>query len=345
MYNGYPPNGGYQNNIPGGLYGYAPPPDDGMLRLRTMEKRHIRRLGSIAGCCVLGFVIVGFFISFFLNAETYERYLNEFVYQYAFDAIYSLVSVCLPFFTAYLILRKKSTSELMPLGAPCNGLYFILIIPAAWLICILGSYATSAISVFFEYGLGVAFVLPGSDLYPETFAQTLIMLLRISVIPALVEEVAMRGVIMQSLRRYGDWFAIFMSASVFALMHGNMVQIPFAFIAGIAIGYAVITTGTLWTGIIIHFLNNTLSVAQSLAFDNLPEEGYMVFSRILVISVGVIGLACGVILYEKKMFKRLHRGCPALSNAQKTGAFFGNIPMLLAIAYLVYTTMEYIEFV
>lgn len=346
MYNDYPPYGGYQNNAPQGgyPYGFVPAPDDARRRLRTAEKRNIRRLGCVAGCCVLGFVVIGFFIGMLLDRETYERYLSDFSFQYAFDAVYSILAVGIPFFTACLFLRKKTPSELLPLGEPRNKLYFILIIPAAWLMCILGSYATTAISVFFEQGLGVVFELPGSDLSPETVPQVLLMIFRISVIPAIFEEVAMRGVVMQTLRRYGDWFAILMSASVFALMHGNMVQIPFAFIAGIAIGYAVITTGTLWTGIIIHFLNNSLSVVQTVAYNVMPEETFNVFSRVLIISVGVLGLICGIVLYEKKMFKRLHSGSRALTNAEKTGAFFLNVPMLLAIAYLVFTTMEYISF-
>lgn len=74
----------------------------------------------------------------------------------------------------------------------------------------------------------------------------------------------MRGVVMQPLRKYGDWFAILTSAFVFALMHGNLVQAPFAFIAGIGLGYAVIASGSLWTGILIHLLNNSISVIQTI---------------------------------------------------------------------------------
>ena len=73
--------------------------------------------------------------------------------------------------------------------------------------------------------------------------------LTIDVYKRQIEEFAMRGVVMQSLRKYGDWFAIIMSSLVLALVHGNMVQIPFAFIAGIAIGYAVTVTGSMWTGV------------------------------------------------------------------------------------------------
>ena len=92
----------------------------------------------------------------------------------------------------------------------------------------------------------------------------------------------MRGVVMQPLRKYGDWFAILTSAFVFALMHGNLVQAPFAFIAGIGLGYAVIASGSLWTGILVHLLNNSISVIQTIAIAYLPEGKAAIVSAILI---------------------------------------------------------------
>ena len=81
----------------------------------------------------------------------------------------------------------------------------------------------------------------------------------------------MRGVLMGVLRKYGDGFAIIVSALVFGLMHGNLVQIPFAFVLGLFFGYAVIRTGTIWTAVVIHFLNNLLSVSFDYLFVNLSD--------------------------------------------------------------------------
>ena len=65
---------------------------------------------------------------------------------------------------------------------------------------------------------------------------------------------------MGNLRKYGDKFALLASALVFAVMHGNLVQAPFALIAGFGLGYLSIKTGTIWTGIAIHAANNLISV-------------------------------------------------------------------------------------
>lgn len=79
-------------------------------------------------------------------------------------------------------------------------------------------------------------------------------------LPSLIEEYVNRGVILGSLRPFGDRFAIVTSAVLFALLHRNMVQIPNAFLLGLVLGYFVVKTNSIWTGVAIHFVNNGLAV-------------------------------------------------------------------------------------
>ena len=137
--------------------------------------------------------------------------------------------------------------------------------------CIAGSYASSIFGSIFQNLFGIEFTMAEDGIKLTTASVILPYIVKTAVLPALIEEFAMRGVVMQSLRKYGDWFAIIMSSLVFALLHGNMVQIPFAFIAGIAIGYAVTVTGSMWTGILIHFLNNLASIIMQIGIDNCSE--------------------------------------------------------------------------
>ena len=150
---------------------------------------------------------------------------------------------------------------------------------------------------------------------------------------------------MQSLRRYGDWFAIIMSSLVFALMHGNMIQIPFAFIAGIGIGYAVIKTGTMWTGIIIHFINNGIAVISMVAYNGLSETGFSVFTGVLYAVTFVIGILC-LIAFSKRnpSMLTLSRGeCSCLTTGNKVSRFIINPLMIIAIAVLCFETSLFIS--
>lgn len=69
------------------------------------------------------------------------------------------------------------------------------------------------------------------------------------------EELVYRGVLLRALEPYGRWFAISLSALVFALMHGNAVQLPAAFVIGLVFGYLSLKYSLRLT-ILLHVLNN-----------------------------------------------------------------------------------------
>ena len=84
------------------------------------------------------------------------------------------------------------------------------------------------------------------------------LLLYVSILTPIVEEVVFRGFVLDvASERYGDWFAIFISALLFALVHLEAISVINAFIGGLIYGYVRIRTGSLWPSIILHFLWNT----------------------------------------------------------------------------------------
>ena len=84
------------------------------------------------------------------------------------------------------------------------------------------------------------------------------LLLYVSILTPIVEEVVFRGFVLDvASERYSDWFAIFISALLFAVVHVETVSVINAFIGGLIYGYVRIRTGSLWPSIILHFLWNT----------------------------------------------------------------------------------------
>lgn len=128
----------------------------------------------------------------------------------------------------------------------------------------------------------------------------LLYYLTVAILPALAEEFAFRGVIMGTLKPYSRALALVVSSTAFALMHGNFVQLPFTFCCGLVFGYVDLITGSLLPSIIIHFLNNGLSVT----FDILTS--YKIVSTELAnAGYGVIFAVTGVLafLFIKKLSK------------------------------------------
>jgi membrane protease YdiL (CAAX protease family) len=86
---------------------------------------------------------------------------------------------------------------------------------------------------------------------------TLGMFLYVGVGAPIVEEIIFRGLVLRSLEPYGKKFAIFASALLFGLYHGNIIQIPFAFGVGLVLGYVTVEYNMIWA-MILHMFNNLI---------------------------------------------------------------------------------------
>lgn len=341
-----PPYGGqkyYGNPTP--YSGYTPPDDPTLLKKRK-EKSILSVLGNVHGLSVIGMSVLAIVISMLLRLIPgfASVYAENSLFYLALNAAFSIVIIFVPFFLCYLYEKKRGVQKSLPLGVPSDGKAAILLVFIALLCCVAGSYASSIFSSIVENVFGITFTMPENDIVFNSVPLMLTGLLGTAVVPAFVEEFAIRGVVMQPLRKYGDKFAILMSALIFALMHGNMVQIPFAFIAGIAIGYAVITTGSMWVGVAIHFLNNLISMLMQFAIDNWTATQANITILGLLAFVLVAGVVC-LLLYLKNYARPpLKRGESVLQNGEKTKAYICTVPMILAILSLLVETAQYVEF-
>lgn len=89
----------------------------------------------------------------------------------------------------------------------------------------------------------------------------LLSLFLLAVLPAISEEILMRGVVLNSAVQKGNYsYAIVITAGMFSLMHGNAVQTVHQFLLGMVLAYIVIVSRSLWSAIVLHFVNNFLSI-------------------------------------------------------------------------------------
>ena len=71
------------------------------------------------------------------------------------------------------------------------------------------------------------------------------------------EELLFRGLVLRSMEPYGKKFAILASALMFGLYHGNIIQIPFAFLVGLVLAYVTVEYNIGWA-ILLHLINNLI---------------------------------------------------------------------------------------
>ena len=294
-------------------------------------------LGYIVMQNILG-MIIGFVPQF------REAYLNNPDFQNILGIIFSITGVLLPFAAGAAFLKSKGVSTVSEcLEMPREKSSFVLLILAGFMLCIGANYLSIYITELIE---AVGFSLQDVEYaIPTTSAGWVIYFIEIAVVPPLCEEFAIRGVVMQPLRKYGETFAILMSALVFAAMHGNLTQVPFAYLAGVVIGYAVCKTNSLWTGIVIHFLNNAFSVVTEYLVENVSDVFYQnvvyYFSLGLIASLGII--AAVALVRSKGASLKPAKVQTKLTAGKKTSAYIITIPMLLSLAAMIVITAEYVK--
>ena len=95
----------------------------------------------------------------------------------------------------------------------------------------------------------------------DTFGGLLLNLLIIALIPAVGEELTFRGVLQQGLtRKMNPHVAIILSAAIFSFIHFQFYGFLPRMFLGILLGYMFYVSGSLWTSITMHFVNNGTAV-------------------------------------------------------------------------------------
>ena len=87
----------------------------------------------------------------------------------------------------------------------------------------------------------------------------------IALLPAIFEEYAFRHVLLTNLLPFGKWGAIICSSILFGIVHIDPPRVIFATIFGLCLAVCREYTGSLIVPMIIHFINNAISVTITIA--------------------------------------------------------------------------------
>lgn len=122
----------------------------------------------------------------------------------------------------------------------------------------------------------------------------------------ITEEFLLRGIIFHIAHiRYGNAYAVILSALLFALSHHNLMQFISAFCMGVVIGYFIVLTDNMYAGIMIHIANNTFSLISSNIMEKMGIE--MSYANMIILSVSgifILGLGILIMKYETGKLRR-----------------------------------------
>ncbi len=265
---------------------------------REAEKAGIRRLATALGFAYGGVLLisVGWYtlLAVILGIAGVPRtYLDNLVRDPVVSSflqiLLSIAFFILPF---WLVMRWSGfeRKELLPFSRPKKGTFLPLTLIGIGVAAFSNIANNISGAIFTSLGFPDKYVAPE---FGDGIFAVILAFISTALIPAFVEEFGMRGVCLGSLRRYGDGFAIVVSSLLFGLIHGNFAQMAFAAIIGLAVGYAVIKSGSMWPAITIHFVNNFISVAVYYVgrwFGDLTANISYMFILCLNLMLGVLGV-------------------------------------------------------
>lgn len=111
-------------------------------------------------------------------------------------------------------------------------------------------------------------------LAPSSLLDGLVSLAVIALLPALSEELVMRGVLLPSLAaRTGAAPAVLLTAAIFALIHLDPIRLLFTFVLGVLLGLLRLRTRSLWPSVVVHSTLNALTFAIAPLVDD-PTQPY-----------------------------------------------------------------------
>jgi membrane protease YdiL (CAAX protease family) len=197
------------------------------------------------------------------------------------------------------LIFKFKLKDALPFNRKNKDNIFLLVI-AGYSICTISNFAVSLLNSnlsLFNYE-NTTNVNLGAD----TLQDKILYFICIAIVPAITEEFCFRGVMLNYLRPYGDGFAILVSSIFFGLMHGNFVQIPFAFIVGLVCGYLVVHTNSMLPSILLHLLNNGTSIILDIVSNSTTEAVDNLVTSSVLFLLTLAGFIA-IIALTKKGFK------------------------------------------
>lgn len=225
----------------------------------------------------------------------YASYIMSFVTQIG-------ILLLLPFFLFKFLSKASFKQNLKFFNYKKVSVKTVLLcIVLGVIVYILNIYVSSFFNSIIQF-LGYTPNRGGSSVSSSAWWVLILNLICTAVLPAICEETLHRGMLLKGNSPLGMKKSILISGILFGLLHLNIEQFFYASIIGIFLGYLCWCCNSIYPCIIIHFMNNAISVFISFAgakgwaignvyvaisnflFKN-PVLGFVLFMLILILLV------------------------------------------------------------
>lgn len=286
---------------------------------------------------------------------------------YLIDAAVSVVFLyIIPITAAIFLLKRPMKDRLGKIYAKPK--YFgraMAMFPAGYGVAITCNLLTQLLGMLLKNTpLGDSFTGVQETLSAPDMGSAVVLFVQLTVLAPLFEEFWCRGLIIESLRPYGNGFAIFVSALLFGIIHANFAQFFYATALGIFLGYIYVSTRSLVTTTIMHAMFNSISgmlilissapSVNEYLYASVSGEAAVVTPAVVLYMVWmgltILLLAVGIIMAIYKFTKIKKYRVPKVQTEISTGRRWGiflsraSVIIMLILAVDTFATQEISKF-
>ena len=256
----------------------------------------------------IGFVAILdiIFIVFLSLSGSFSGLLSTIFYIFAF---------VVPIFMGYLTTRDENSDvEFLGIGAAKSTVPFIA--PTIGTVMLISTLTSLIISA-----------LGGGENSVELGDNLVLALISHALAPAIFEEALFRYIPMRVMKKESPVLLVAYSAIFFALIHHSFFSIPYALFAGIAFMALDLMAGSIWPSVIIHFLNNALSVVLMFYGDSAALSAVLISAVSALAAVSVVFIVMNRKKYSE--FAKKFADLSTLKSAPPKEIWVLVIPMLV----------------
>ena len=224
---------------------------------KKLSKKRVKRNFTTIGLILILYVLLVMYMPYIFNlymTQSNSSILYDEILYYGIYFIIIVLGTVIPFF----FMRKFCKIKLKKLTRKVNATFIDLFVQTIvfFTICIALTYVSNMLILY--VGLEGKLISSIGFSYDEANLNNYLYLFMLIFVSPLIEEYAFRGVLLNSLSRYGKSFALYASAIIFALAHNSFAEMLPAFAMGVALGKTSIRYKSIQPTIIIHILFNAL---------------------------------------------------------------------------------------
>ena len=247
-----------------------------------------------------------------LNAEMKYKTIDPLL-QKLILYIPTLIGIVLVILIARRILNQKIFENY---AKPKTGMSLIV---NGFLVCVgagtFGTILSNIIVILFSCA-GISTGMPNVTTSNNSAAATAVNIAYLCAIGPILEETLFRGMILKSLRKFGNLFAIISSSILFGIFHFNLFQLIPTILIGIILAYIAVQAESIVPSIIVHVFYNLFNVGLSMFATNIAQ------SIIGIINISLIIIAIVILVIGRKHIKIPDGVKSKMSGKQKTVAFY-----------------------